>query len=466
MSALFRATRTADFDGVYRRHAASVYRYVYAVLGNHADAEDVTQQTFIRAYRAIARGTRPRKAENWLLTIAHNEVRRHFRKTQGRPLEVELDERLEHPVPERPDPSVSDVLRALQHLPPAQRAALVMREFEGRSYKEMAQILGVTQGALEGLIFRARRGLAEQLEGAFTCAEAEGALLRRIDRRLARREARRLTTHLRECPACVHFATVQKRQRSLLKGLSVIPIPASLLVFRGDPALAAGGFGAGAATAGGSAAVGLGGAGGTGIAAGFAAKAAAVAATAAVAGGVGYGVATAPEPVARAEPSTAQAAAVTQTRRGGRAVEVHQALARGERPGPARPAEVRTQRRKNAKAPRVIPVIPPPRANTAEKPVKLPKERAHATGRPAVLIKTRPAKRAPHTSTRRRTRPRAGVETNAQHPKDKKPAPVRPTRPTERPKPPPAAHQSPRPGPGPPADPLPPTDTPGYGPKR
>ena len=157
MSALFRATKTADFDGVYRRHAASVYRYVYAVLGNHADAEDVTQQTFIRAYRAIARGTKPRKAENWLLTIAHNEVRRHFRKTHGRPLEVELDERLEHPVPERPDPGVSDVLRALQYLPPAQRAALVMREFEGRSYKEMAQILGVSQGALEGLIFRARR---------------------------------------------------------------------------------------------------------------------------------------------------------------------------------------------------------------------------------------------------------------------------------------------------------------------
>ena len=103
MSALFRVPRAADFDGVYRRHAASVYRYVYAVLGNHADAEDVTQQTFIRAYRAIARGTQPRKAENWLLTIAHNEVRRHFRCKQARPREVELDERFERPAPERTD---------------------------------------------------------------------------------------------------------------------------------------------------------------------------------------------------------------------------------------------------------------------------------------------------------------------------------------------------------------------------
>jgi RNA polymerase sigma-70 factor, ECF subfamily len=469
MSALFRATRAADFDGVYRRHAASVYRYVYAVLGNHADAEDVTQQTFIKAYRAIARGTQPRKAENWLMTIAHNEVRRHFRKTHGRPLEVELDERLEHPVPERPDPSVSDVLRALQYLPPAQRAALVMREFEGRSYKEIAQILGVTQSALEGLIFRARRALAEQLEGAFTCVEAEGALLRRMDRRLARREARRLKAHLRECPTCVQFATVQKRQRSLLQGLSVLPVPASLFAFRGDPALAATGLGTGAATAGGSAAIGLGGTGGAGIAAGVAAKAAAVAATAAVAGGVGYGVATAPEPVAKAERSTALAAAVEQTRRGGRALEVQQALARGERPGPALPAQVRTYQRKKAKTPSRA--NPTPGATTPARQAKLPNERARAQRSSATLIKAGLEKRAPQTPTRRRTRPRAEVEKKTQQPRTKKPAPVRPTRPAQRPKPAPAAGQRPPLPPGlpigvPPTNPVPPTVPPGQGPKR
>lgn len=457
MSALFRATRTADFDRVYRRHAPSVYRYVYAVLGNHADAEDVTQQTFIRAYRAIAQGTKPRKAENWLLTIAHNEVRRYFRKTQGRPLEVELDERLEHPAPEHADPSVADVLRALQHLPPAQRAALVMREFEGRSYKEMAQILGVTQGALEGLIFRARRGLAEQLEGALTCVEAEGALLRRLDRRLARREGRRLKVHLRECPSCVDFANVQKRQRSLLKGLSVLPIPASLFAFRGEPAMAATGLGAGAATAGGSAALGLGGAGGTGIAAGFVAKAAAVAATAAVAGGVGYGVATTPESVAKAERGTARAAAVEQTRRGGRAAEVQQALARGDWPGRARPAEARPQpKAKKAKTRRAN---PPAGANGFAKPAKVARERTLASGRPEIPVKARAPKRAAQTPTRRRPRPRAEIVKKTQGPKDKKPAPVRPAQPAERPNPARATEQNP------PANPGPPTDTPGSGQK-
>jgi RNA polymerase sigma-70 factor, ECF subfamily len=283
MSALFRATKTADFDRLYRQHAASVYRYAFAVLGNRADAEDVAQQTFLKAYSAIAQGTKPRKAENWLVTIAHNEVRRHLRNGQARALEVELDERLEQPEPERTEPSLADVLRALQHLPPAQRSALVMREFEGRSYAEMAQILGVSQSALESLIFRARRSLAEHFEEALTCAEAEQAVSRRLDGRLSRREARRLKKHLRECPPCARFVNVQKRQRSLFESLSVMPVPASLFLFRSEQAAAAGlGVTTGAA-AGGSAAV------GGGVAAGFVAKAAAVAAAASVAGGVGYG---------------------------------------------------------------------------------------------------------------------------------------------------------------------------------
>ncbi|HEU6445536.1 MAG TPA: sigma-70 family RNA polymerase sigma factor [Gaiellaceae bacterium] len=345
MSALFRATGDSGFDRLYRRHATSVYRYVYAVLGNHSDAEDVTQQTFLNAYRAIAGGTTPRKAENWLVTIAHNELRRHFRKTHGRALEVELDEELAQPAPERSDPSLADVLRALQHLPPAQRAALVMREFEGRSYAEMAQILDVTQDTLEGLIFRGRRALAEQLEGALTCPEAEEALMRRLDTRLARREARRLRDHLRECPTCVRFETVQKRQRSLLKGLSVLPIPASLYVFRGEQAALAAGLGGGTA-AGGTAALGGGGAAAAAAAgaSGLVVKAAAVVASAAVVGGVGYGVTAGSATTAAAEPKVSHVAAVDETRLGRRAEEVKVALARGERPGPARPANARARR--------------------------------------------------------------------------------------------------------------------------
>ena len=351
MSALFRGLGAPSFDRIYRRHAAGVYRYVYAVLGNHADAEDVTQQTFLNAYRAMAQGTKPRKAENWLLTIAHNEVRRHFRRTPASPWRSSWTKNWRTRRRTWDDPSLADVLRALQHLPPPQRAALVMREFEGRSYADIAEILEVTPDALEGLLFRARKGLAEQLEGALTCGEAEDVLLRRLDGRLPRRESRRLKEHLRECQACVRFSTVQKRQRSLLKGLSVLPIPASLYLFRGEQAaLAATGIGT-ATAVGGTAAVG-GGAAATG-ALGLVVKAAAVTASAAVVGGVGYGVSTGAATAAKAERRASHAAAVEQTRLGQRAAEVHAALRRGERPGPARPANARSHRK--ASKPRTQP---------------------------------------------------------------------------------------------------------------
>src|SRR4029450_4237612 len=83
-----------EVDDLYRRHGGEVYRYAYAVLGNHADAEDVTQTTFLNAYRSLEQGVRPRKPANWLLTIASNAIKQRFRQEQARPRLVELDERL------------------------------------------------------------------------------------------------------------------------------------------------------------------------------------------------------------------------------------------------------------------------------------------------------------------------------------------------------------------------------------
>ena len=91
MAATETATRAArGIDDLYRAHVGEVYRYAYAVLGNHADAEDVTQTTFVNALRALERGDRPRKPSNWLITIAHNVVRQRFRTQKARPVEVEL----------------------------------------------------------------------------------------------------------------------------------------------------------------------------------------------------------------------------------------------------------------------------------------------------------------------------------------------------------------------------------------
>jgi RNA polymerase sigma factor (sigma-70 family) len=392
----------------------------------------VTQQTFLNAYRAIAQGTKPRKAENWLLRIAHNELRRHFR-TNGRTIEVEFDEQLAQPVREASEPGLADVLRALRQLPPIQRSALVMREFEGRSYAEIAEVLEVSQSALEALIFRARRALAEHLEGAFTCTEAEQAVSRRLDGRLARREARRLKAHLNECALCVRFATVQKRQRSLLKGLSVMPIPASLFLFRGEPAAAAA-LGGSAAAVGGASAVGgtAAGAGAGGLAAGLVAKAAAVTAAAAVAGGVGYDVATGPARATETGGQAAGAVAVAKPPAGGRTQLIATPPSGQLAPRPSAVAAARPHLTK-AK------LRPENRAPRAEK-VAAKKRTARIQGlrkQPVLVVKTRPTRPAANASTHgTRTRTRGTNRPAVGKRLDTKPP--RPARAAEKPKPPPA----------------------------
>ena len=174
-----------EVDDLYRRHGAEVYRYAFAVLGNHADAEDVTQTTFLNAYRSLEQGVRPRKPANWLLTIASNAIKQRFRQEQSRPRHVELDDHIAGQEADDDGPSVGELLTALSKIPPQQRQAIVLREFEGRSYNEIAEILGVTTSALETLLFRARRSLAEELPHQLTCTEAQLAVSR-VGRRPAR----------------------------------------------------------------------------------------------------------------------------------------------------------------------------------------------------------------------------------------------------------------------------------------
>src|SRR4051795_7951235 len=81
-----------SFERLYRRHAGDVYRYALVVMRNQADAEDVTQTTFMNAYRAFARGERPQTPQNWLIAIAHNVCRQRFRQLQRRPSELPFED--------------------------------------------------------------------------------------------------------------------------------------------------------------------------------------------------------------------------------------------------------------------------------------------------------------------------------------------------------------------------------------
>src|SRR5919204_1226409 len=218
------------FERLYKRHVGDVYRYALAVMRNPADAEDVTQTTFLNAYRAyVEKGSRPEKPQNWLIAIAHNVCRQRFRQSARRPSEVAFEDDIADTLVDDDTPSAVDIRRALGHLAFNQRAALVMRELEGRSYAEIAEILDVSTSAVETLIFRARRALREQLEGSLTCGEAEFAISRQLDGRLPRAAKGALRAHLRECADCATFARRQRAQRAALRSLAAIPVPSSLM---------------------------------------------------------------------------------------------------------------------------------------------------------------------------------------------------------------------------------------------
>jgi RNA polymerase sigma factor (sigma-70 family) len=307
MAATESSTRAmAALDDLYRQHVGDVYRYTYAVLGNHADAEDVTQTTFVNALRALERGETPREPSHWLLAIAHNLVRQRWRQAANRPTMVELVHDVPDEAPGEDDVQLDELVRALQRIPPSQREALVMRELEGRSYNEIAELLGLTTAALETLLFRARRSLAEEIENLVTCQSAELALSKQSDGRLSRKERKRLDAHLAECTSCTAFAKTQARQRRAFKGLAVLPVPVGLALFHDVPAASAAtvthigsasvsstsGVGTAGTTAGGGAAGGTATVGGTvaggSLLGGVAVKIAAVIAIATVAVGAGY----------------------------------------------------------------------------------------------------------------------------------------------------------------------------------
>ena len=210
------------FERLYGENVRRVYGYALAVLRTPEDAEDVTQATFLNAYRVFARGAHPRPVDDWLIQIAHELCHQRARQEARKQPEASAEDEV---------PARTDLRRGLRRLPFDQRAALIMRELEGRGYAELAGILGVTIGDVESLLFRARRALREEREGVLTCHLAERAISRRLDGLLGRAKRRHLRDHLRGCSDCSRFAHSQRAQRAALRSLADVPLPESLASF-------------------------------------------------------------------------------------------------------------------------------------------------------------------------------------------------------------------------------------------
>jgi RNA polymerase sigma-70 factor, ECF subfamily len=207
------------FERTYRRHVGDVYRYALGVLGDSFAAEDVTRTTFLHAFRAFRHHRGPRPSLNSILAVAHGVCR----VRDGSRRHEESDSPTEDEVA-----TAAGLRRTLGRLSYDQRAILVMREVDSRSYAEIAEILAVSVSDVEALIFRARHELRKDLERSLTCQKAELALSRQLDDRVSRKEKRLLRAHLDSCEHCEAAARCQEKQRTALRALAATPLPATL----------------------------------------------------------------------------------------------------------------------------------------------------------------------------------------------------------------------------------------------
>jgi RNA polymerase sigma-70 factor (ECF subfamily) len=160
------------FEQLYRDHLRDVYSYSYYRVGNHHDAEDVTEQAFLQAYRHFERARREsngRPLRPWLIRIAHNLAANYHRDRSRRPeANIEAIEPPSHPhdteqiVAGREH--LRSVLRRLDDLSDERRDALIMRFALDMSNREIARALGKSDGATKVLIHRAIKQLEELIE--------------------------------------------------------------------------------------------------------------------------------------------------------------------------------------------------------------------------------------------------------------------------------------------------------------
>jgi RNA polymerase sigma-70 factor (ECF subfamily) len=160
-----------DFSELYRTHLRDVYSYSYYRVGNHHDAEDLTEQTFLQAWRHFERAQREsngRPLRPWLIRIAHNLAANYYRDRSRRP-QTNIDDAAPISAPHSTEEvvegraEVQEVLAGVANLPDDRREALIMRFALDMDNREIARALGRSEGATKVLIHRAIKQLEQKL---------------------------------------------------------------------------------------------------------------------------------------------------------------------------------------------------------------------------------------------------------------------------------------------------------------
>lgn len=166
-----KAALDRDFERLYRDYLRDVYSFAYYRVGNHHDAEDLTEQAFLQAYRHFDRAQREsdgRSLRPWLIRIVQNLAYNHFRDRARRPQSsIDLVEPIATPVgteriaEDRED--LDRIMRLIRELPDERREALIMRFALGMDNAEIARAMGRSNGATKVLLHRAVKQLEEMV---------------------------------------------------------------------------------------------------------------------------------------------------------------------------------------------------------------------------------------------------------------------------------------------------------------
>src|SRR5437867_4458338 len=155
------------FEMIIRTHSRTLFAIAYGILQNREEAEDVVQDSLVKAWKTLWRVRDPEKFPAWLATVARHKAHDVFRKRRAVPLSEQATEPIE------PEPANTSALdqklhSALAALPELHRAALTLRYFEEMDYRTIENSLGLTNGALRGILGRALTSMRKQLRPALT----------------------------------------------------------------------------------------------------------------------------------------------------------------------------------------------------------------------------------------------------------------------------------------------------------
>ena len=162
----------AAFGQLVQLYQTTVFNVCYRLMGQRPEAEDMTQEAFVRAYNRLQSFDAQRPFGPWIRRVAANNCINRLKQQQKSAFDVPLSDAKSFLIASQPGPEESALRQeqserlraAIQSLPPPYRAALELRHFQELSYHEMAAALGVSLSTIKSNLFRARKALAKELK--------------------------------------------------------------------------------------------------------------------------------------------------------------------------------------------------------------------------------------------------------------------------------------------------------------